>query len=215
MNECRKLEDLFGPYVLDAAEPAEARQVEKHVAVCERCRDEVAQRRRALGALPRPAPLGEAARWRIIGAVQREVRVGERHRRPRRESLWPRALAGAAAAAGLFVLGLWIGGRLQTPTPTTGRVAVEPASPSAQAPRTRTRRHAPAPRPQVAVTPAPADQKPDTAAPPRPHRMSLASVGRGEKIEVPPAPPEKAQPAPQPAGPNDVQTLPPSTGGEP
>ena len=214
MNECRKLEDLLGPYVLDAAEPVEARQVEKHVAVCERCRDEVAQRRRALGALPRPAALDEAARWRIIGAVQREVRAGERHRRPRRESLWPRALAGAAAAAGLFVLGLWIGGRLQTPTPT-GQVAVEPAPSSVQAPRTRTRRPAPAPKPQVAVTPATTEEKPETVSPPRPHRMRVVSAGRGEEIAVPPAPPEKAQPAPQPAGPNDVQTLPPSTGGEP
>lgn len=100
MTGCRSHRDLVGPYVLGALEPAEAEEMTRHLAQCDRC----AQERRQLAGLPalldsayaedeiaNPSPQLEEA---VLDQFVRERARGARP--PRR---WRRFAIPAAAGA--------------------------------------------------------------------------------------------------------------------
>lgn len=102
-TECSRLRILLGVYVLGAIEPAERSEVEQHLSVCRRCRDELA----SLAALP--AMLGRVTEEQIeqLGPPPAELldailakAAGESRGRRRKD----RVLLAAAAAA-LIVVG--------------------------------------------------------------------------------------------------------------
>ena len=101
--------ELTAAYALDALEPDDEREVEAHLRVCERCREELAAFTEAATALaygvaaPAPSP---ALRDRILGEVR-----GERSNvvpfRPRRLPVVVSSVAAAAATVAAVGLGLW------------------------------------------------------------------------------------------------------------
>jgi anti-sigma factor RsiW len=95
------------PYALDALDPAAESEFEQHLALCERCREELAALREAAGALAyapvAPAPPPEL-RERILAGARAE-RPNVVPLRPRRRLAWP--LAAAAAACAAVGLGVW------------------------------------------------------------------------------------------------------------
>jgi anti-sigma-K factor RskA len=100
---------LVAPYALDALDEREEKEFEQHLALCERCREELAGLReaaaaRAVGA-PRAAPPPEL-RQRILDQARSERPNVVPLRRPRR---WTPVLAAttAIAAAAAIVLGIW------------------------------------------------------------------------------------------------------------
>ena len=109
-----EIEQLIGAYALDAVDPDEREAVEAHLAVCPRCRAELAEHLEAASYLAHtgaPAPEGL---WRRIAATLEEEPpamrlevVGEPGRgRPRRRRV---VLAAAAVAAIVFaVMGVLI-----------------------------------------------------------------------------------------------------------
>lgn len=132
MNQCEKIGYLMGGYLYGDVAPEEADAVERHLAVCSRCRHDLETRRAALAALTPQAPTTQE-RERILGAIRsaaiRANTVGWR-------AMWHwRAFAiagGAAAAAVLFVAGIWVGGqRASAPVnpPATIRAPVRIAAP--------------------------------------------------------------------------------------
>jgi len=100
---------LVAPYALDALDASEEQEFEQHLALCERCREELAGLREAAAALALGAP--EAApppelRQRILDQARSERPNVVPLRRPRR---WagPLAATSAVAAAAAVVLGIW------------------------------------------------------------------------------------------------------------
>jgi len=103
-----ELHDLTPAYALDALDPAEARAFERHLATCERCRDELAKLQDAAGALafatdapPPPPHLRERILERARG--ERSNVIPLRRNRPFQ---WAAGAATAAAAAAV-ALGVW------------------------------------------------------------------------------------------------------------
>lgn len=100
--------DLIAAYALDALEPGEAREFERHLASCEQCQSELEGMQEAAGALafglasPPPPP---ALRERILTGARGEPSnvVPLRANRPFR---WA-AGAAAAAAAAAVALAFW------------------------------------------------------------------------------------------------------------
>jgi predicted anti-sigma-YlaC factor YlaD len=106
-TECSRLRILLGVYVLGAIEPAERAEVEHHLSVCRRCRDELA----SLAALP--AMLGRVTEDQIeqLGPPPEELldkilakAAGESRGRRRKD----RVLLAAAAAAVIVVGGVGV-----------------------------------------------------------------------------------------------------------
>lgn len=103
-----ELHDLTPAYALDALDPAEARAYERHLATCERCRDELAKLQDAAGALalatdaPPPPP---HLRERILEQArgERSNVVPLRRNRPFRVA----ASAAAVAATAAVAAGAW------------------------------------------------------------------------------------------------------------
>ncbi len=145
MNPCEGVSDLIGAYLYGDLGQHEVAAVEAHLQACRRCRDDVAQRRRALATLAGQTPTA-AERRRITQAVWcgaaradhaapaatwwiRRV-VGARHALP------VLAMVGASAvAAGLLFGGVWWGEQrasLQVAPRVVARVA--PARPRTAAP---------------------------------------------------------------------------------
>jgi anti-sigma-K factor RskA len=101
VNRCRDYGDLVGPYVLGALEPAEAEEMERHLAECHSC----ALERRRLAGLPalldaaQPDDISVAALSPQLedAVLDQFVRERARSARPRRR--WPRLAIPAAAAA--------------------------------------------------------------------------------------------------------------------
>ena len=97
--------DLTAAYALDALEPDEARGYERHLAGCERCREELASLQATAGALAygaEPARPPAALRERIL-AQAREERPNVV---PLRSRSWTRPLAAVTAAAAAAAIGL-------------------------------------------------------------------------------------------------------------
>ena len=114
-----EIEELLGAYALDAVEPDEADEVERHLADCPRCRAEVAGHREVAAALAHAGADAPAGVWaRIAGSLEEAPPDGvvpapldlgaARARRSATESGPRRALAGlvAAAAVAIVVIGL-------------------------------------------------------------------------------------------------------------
>jgi anti-sigma-K factor RskA len=124
-REHRDCSQALGAYVLRALPSAEAVRVERHLADCERCRDEADAFQLVVDALPKTAPSVRAPaelKHRIMAVVDAEAELlaaagsaADRPARGRRRlslSLRRPALAASAAAglAGAVALGFLIGG---------------------------------------------------------------------------------------------------------
>lgn len=152
---------LVGPYALDALADGEERSFEEHLALCERCREELAGLREAAASLaygaPRAVPPPEL-KERILAQARAE-RPNVVPLRRRRNWTAPLAAAAAIAACAAVVLGIWAASLSNSPDPfeqvlskpgsrlvsmgSAGGVAVAPDGTAVLA---------------VAVPPAPADK---------------------------------------------------------
>jgi anti-sigma-K factor RskA len=104
-----ELHSLVAPYALDALNESDERSFEEHLALCERCREELAALREAAATLAyatSPAAPPPELKQRILEQARSE--------RPnvvplRRRQAWrtPLGLAAAAAAAVVLGLGVW------------------------------------------------------------------------------------------------------------
>ena len=103
------LHSLVAPYALDALEEDEERNFEEHLALCERCREELAGLREAAASLafaaPPAAPPPEL-KERILEQARSERKNVVPFRR-RRSWTAPLAAAASIAAAAAIVLGIW------------------------------------------------------------------------------------------------------------
>jgi anti-sigma-K factor RskA len=104
-----EIHSLVAPYALDALDVTDERRFEEHLALCERCRGELAGLREAAAALAYAAPDAKPPpelKERILAQARSERRnvVPMRRRRDRTRTL---AIAAAAAAAIAIGLGVW------------------------------------------------------------------------------------------------------------
>jgi anti-sigma-K factor RskA len=100
---------LVGPYALDALDDGEQRDFEQHLALCERCREELAGLREAAASLAYGAPQAvppPELKERILAQARAE---GPNVVPLRRRRNWtaPLAAAAAIAACAAVVLGVW------------------------------------------------------------------------------------------------------------
>lgn len=98
MGDCRRIRHLIGSYVYDELDAAERAIVDAHLRQCQRCRDEFAETRELIRAIP--SDLLEApaqAEERVLRAVQH--RLASRARRPQLQSRGRWVLVGATAVA--------------------------------------------------------------------------------------------------------------------
>jgi anti-sigma-K factor RskA len=100
---------LVAPYALDALDEREEKEFEEHLALCERCREELAGLREAAAALAVGAPPVKPPpelRQRILDQARSERPNVVPLKRPRR---WTPVLAAttAVAAAAAIALGVW------------------------------------------------------------------------------------------------------------
>lgn len=103
---------LVAPYALDALSDHEERTFEEHLALCERCREELAGLREAAAALAYgaagPAPPPELKDRILVQArSERENVVPIARPRPRRDWTAPLAAAAAVAACAALGVGIW------------------------------------------------------------------------------------------------------------
>jgi anti-sigma-K factor RskA len=100
---------LVGPYALDALDKGEEQSFEEHLALCERCREELAGLREAAASLaygaPRAVPPPEL-KQRILAQARAE-RPNVVSLRRRRNWTVPLGAAAAVAACAAVVLGIW------------------------------------------------------------------------------------------------------------
>lgn len=108
------VEELLGAYALDAVDADEADRVERHLAVCARCRAEVAEHREVASLLAYPGAAAPGEVWdRIAGKLQEpppplRLMPGGALPASRRQVVVRRLMAGAVAAliAVVAVLGV-------------------------------------------------------------------------------------------------------------
>jgi hypothetical protein len=142
----RQREDLAA-YLLDALEPHEVQEFEKHLAGCARCQAEERWLRAAIEMLPSSVEQFEpppALRKRLLDTVRAEAAADKalpRERRTRRPWLGL-GLRPAAALASLVIAGAGLAGYLighdEGPTTTTVQAQATPAAPGARAKVIRT-----------------------------------------------------------------------------
>ena len=112
---------LVGPYALDALDEGEEQGFEQHLALCERCREELAGLREAAAALaygaPRAVPPPEL-KERILAQARAERPNVVPLRRPRNWTA-PLAAAAAVAACAAIVLGIWAASLSDSQDPLT------------------------------------------------------------------------------------------------
>jgi anti-sigma-K factor RskA len=100
---------LVAPYALDALDESEERGFEEHLALCERCREELAGLREAAASLAYGAPAAVPPpdlKGRILAQARAE-RPNVVPLRRRRNWTAPLAAAAAVAACAAVVLGIW------------------------------------------------------------------------------------------------------------
>ena len=189
MSACEQIANLIGAYLYDQLSQHEAEQVENHLSMCRRCRQDVAGRRKALAALG-PAMPTPAERDRIVRAVYAAAArtvVGERW------GLWIRRVSAAtgvcATAAALFLGGMWLGqSRVSAPPkPSVGKTAPAPSGlrpPVAARPAMT--------KPQIAAVELPTRRRPPSPAatrrPVSPRRELPAPVTQASSRIVAPVP---------------------------
>ncbi|WP_051217755.1 anti-sigma factor [Nocardioides insulae] len=109
---------LVGPYVLDALEPEERAEFERHLSLCAACRDEVAALREATAALAADLSFGsgppERVRERVLAAAAQTPQLPPLVAARRPTSRRSRALRWAVGAAAAVVLAV-TGGILAQP----------------------------------------------------------------------------------------------------
>jgi anti-sigma-K factor RskA len=105
-----ELHSLVAPYALDSLDGEEERSFEEHLALCDRCREELAGLREAAAALAYgaagPAPPPEL-KDRILAQARAERPNVVPMARPRRNWTVPLAAAAAVAACAALGLGIW------------------------------------------------------------------------------------------------------------
>ena len=104
-----ELHSLVAPYALDALDGDEERHFEEHLALCERCREELAGLREAAASLAFATPAAvppPQLKERILEQARGERRNVVPLRR-RRNWTAPLAAAASIAAAAAIVLGIW------------------------------------------------------------------------------------------------------------
>jgi len=104
--ECREVDELLDAYALGALEKAEAEVLERHVADCLRCWEELSKSQRTAGLLAISVPIQAAPPHlgdRLISRARREDTTPSAPVWQRLRPGW-RAGVGAAAAAGAFAL---------------------------------------------------------------------------------------------------------------
>jgi len=110
---------LVGPYALDALDEGAERGFEEHLALCERCREELAGLREAAASLaygvPRATPPPEL-KQRILAQARAE-RANVVPLRRRRNWTAPLAATAAIAACAAVVLGVWAASLSNSPDP--------------------------------------------------------------------------------------------------
>jgi len=101
---------LVGPYALDALEEQEEQAFEEHLALCERCREELAGLREAAASLAYaaagPEPPSEL-KERILAQARSERENVAPLARPRRNWTAPLAATATVAACAALGLGIW------------------------------------------------------------------------------------------------------------
>jgi putative zinc finger protein len=128
--ECSRLRLSLGVYVLGAIEPAERAEVDAHLSVCRRCRDELA----SLAGLP--AMLGRVTEEQVeqlapppaelLESVLTRAADESRARRRRERVLWIAAAAALVVVAGVGIRtmtgggGGTVAGRSPSPSAATG-----------------------------------------------------------------------------------------------
>jgi anti-sigma factor RsiW len=71
LNEHEQLQELLGAYALDAVEPEEAAALERHLAMCPRCRAELAEHREVAGLLGYAGATAPEGVWnRIVASLE-------------------------------------------------------------------------------------------------------------------------------------------------
>jgi anti-sigma-K factor RskA len=120
---------LVALYALDTLDETEERSFEEHLALCERCREELAGLREAAAALAYTAPQAQPPRElkeRILSQARSErPNVVALHRR--RNWTAPLGIAAAAAAAVAIGLGVW-GATRSTNQDAFARVLAKPGA---------------------------------------------------------------------------------------
>lgn len=118
-SECEPVRDLLGAFALDAVEPEEADAVLRHLEVCSRCSQEVAEFRETIGLVASEGGDAPEQLWgRIAESIEApastEVPKPPTMLKPQPVRVWPRALVAvaSAAAAAAAVLAVLVG--LQT-----------------------------------------------------------------------------------------------------
>jgi anti-sigma-K factor RskA len=104
-----EIHSLVAPYALDALDETDERSFEEHLALCERCRAELAGLREAAAILAYAAPATQPPpelKERIL-AQARSERPNVIPMRRRRDWARPLGIAAAAAAAVAIGLGVW------------------------------------------------------------------------------------------------------------
>jgi anti-sigma-K factor RskA len=104
-----ELHSLVAPYALDALDETEERSFEQHLALCERCRRELAGLREAAAALAYSAPVAQPPpelKERILAQARAE-RTNVVSLKRRRNWTAPLGIAAAAAAALAIGFGIW------------------------------------------------------------------------------------------------------------
>ena len=104
-----ELHSLVAPYALDVLDETDERSFEEHLALCERCRGELAGLRKAAATLAYAAPAAQPPpelKERIL-AQARSERPSVVPLRRRRNWTAPLGIAAAVAAAAAIGLGLW------------------------------------------------------------------------------------------------------------
>lgn len=183
-------EVLLGPYVLGILDGTEARTIEEHVAVCDKCGAEVAALREleaALGEVPQEAFLDGLPQGGdlLLQRTLRQMRTERAAARRRRRTLV--GLAAAAAFAGVFWAGAATSGGQAPPVaqplltpPTDTATATTPASPPPRTTVASATDAASGARLNVRVTPAAAWVRVHAAVTGLPpgERCTLMVVGR-------------------------------------
>jgi hypothetical protein len=149
MEPCERIADLIGPFLYNDLTEKEAAAVAEHLLACPRCREDVAARRAALGALTPEEPTS-AERDRILKAVRSAAARSTNELRPRRLRTPLTTAAACAAGAVLFVFGMWVGLTIsKTPPETSGVVVVKQQVPSSSAAVSPKPQETPKPQPRM------------------------------------------------------------------
>jgi anti-sigma factor RsiW len=127
MNINHLTDDQQIAYALEEMPPADAPQVEEHLARCSACREHIGLLARAIGAV-RTAPSPEPPARVLVDLL--EAQAARRARRwpwPAFRNPGARPAIAAALVAALFLSGFWAGRRSIAPSPPPGAERPSPA----------------------------------------------------------------------------------------